>query len=30
MDDIDRAITQLLLANARMSQEQLAREVHLS
>ena len=30
MDDIDRAITQLLLANARVSQEQLAREVHLS
>jgi Lrp/AsnC family leucine-responsive transcriptional regulator len=30
MDDIDRAITRLLLANGRESQEQLAREVHLS
>jgi Lrp/AsnC family transcriptional regulator, leucine-responsive regulatory protein len=30
MDDIDRSITRLLLANGRVSQEQLAREVHLS
>ena len=30
MDDIDRAITRLLLANGRVSQEQLGRDVHLS
>lgn len=30
LDDIDRAIVRLLHANGRLSQEQLAREVHLS
>ncbi|GHO97802.1 hypothetical protein KSF_078500 [Reticulibacter mediterranei] len=30
MDEIDRAIVRLLLSNGRLSQEQIARVVHLS